>query len=116
MEVVIRNQALEKVLTEALSAYCERYPEHWAALVSLVKEEQSTLVKPSGVSADGSMLTFCKLPEHLYSAIKYVCRKHCGIEDVFRDPETYYLICKLASDLHIKKRPDRRLHIKIDLK
>jgi hypothetical protein len=114
VEVVVKNQALEKVLSESLSAYCERYPEHWEALISLVKDEAESLVKPSGLSADGTLLTYCKLPAHLYAAIKYVCRKHCGIEDVWRDQLTYQLICRIASDLHIKKRPSKRLYLKLD--
>lgn len=112
MELVIKNQALEKAFAECLSAYAERYPEHWAALLKIVQEEAQNLIKPSGMSYDGSLLTYCKIPEHLYSAMKFVLRKHCGIDDVWRDPKHYQLLCKVATDLHIKKRPQKRLYIK----
>lgn len=112
MHFVIKDQALEYVFAECLSAYAERYPDHWAALLNIVEEESKNLVKPSGMSRDGHLLTYCKIPEHLYSAMKHVVRKSCGIDDVWRDPKHYQLLCKVATDLHIKKRPQKRLYIK----
>lgn len=111
MEVLVKNQALERAFEEAMTAYCDRYPEAYDALLALIRQEEATLVRPSGFSAEGNFLTLGKMPEHLYSAIKQVFRKHLGIDDVWRDPENMYLFYKVCKSLKLKTHKTKRFRV-----
>lgn len=105
MEILMRNQAIINFLKEVADAYRACFPYKYQQFLDIIAAESANLIKPSGMSADGSMLSYMKLPEHIYTFIKHAALKHLGIDDFFRDPENYHLLVKCWPDAKMKTKP-----------
>lgn len=111
MEIVIKNQAIERDLATIVNWYYTKYPESAASFDSYVSEESSRLIKPTAMTTDGHMLNFAKLPAPLYSIIKRAFSMVHGIDDFFRDQSNYYLLCKVWQTARIKRIPTKLLTV-----
>ena len=124
MEILVKNAAVTKVLQEIGDAYAANYPHDYARFIAAVKEESTKLLKPTGMSADGHLMNFMKIPcatnkqgarISLYAFIRKQIAKRCGIDDFFRDRKNYYLLCQVWRDAYVKKTPTHMLKVAEDI-
>jgi len=120
MEVLIKNAALESLLEAIGEEYRRVCPGEYEKFIRYVQEESKVLVKPTGMSADGSFMNMMKLPiirtkdgrvGNMYSFIKHQVEKRCGIPDFFADRKNYQLLCKVWKDAYVRKQKTTRLDL-----
>lgn len=120
MEILVRNQAVINILNQIADVIHSHYPDDYEAFIKYVILESQHLVKPSGLSPEGHIMNFMKIPcvtnkagekINLYGAIKRLMRKYCGIEDFFSDRKNYELLCQTWKDAYVKKRPTRHIEV-----
>lgn len=112
MDFHIKNNAVTKILEEIADAYRTLFPQKYEDFLKLIQEEKARLIKPTALSEDGTMLSLCKIPTEIYSFVKWQMRKRCDIHDFFHDRRNYYLLCKVWSDLRIKRRESASMSTK----
>lgn len=113
MEIIIKNASIIKFIEEVAAAYAEFWPTEYARFKEIVAAESANLIKPSAMSRDGTLLNFCKLPANLYAFIRIQARRRLGLDDFFRDPDNYRLLCKTWPDLRIQRAATQRLQAKL---
>jgi len=101
----VKRQAIEKFLEEVAAAWQEQYPKQYEAFCRLVELESAHLIKPSGMTAGGHFLDYCKIPQDLYSFIKWQASKRLGIDDFFREKRNYQLLVRIWPRAKIKTHP-----------
>lgn len=112
MEILIKNKALETVLEDIGEAFRALCPDDYERFIAAVKRESEMLLKPSGMSQEGTMINLMKIPiatnsrgekKSLYTFIKWQVQQSCGIDDFFRDRKNYQLLCRVWADAHVRK-------------
>lgn len=95
MEIVIKGQALEQLLTACVKEFYSQCPELASICEEHVKDQGVLLKKSSGMSPEGTLKIYAAFPAWLYAFIKKQAHKRLGIDDVWRDPENYRLLTKI---------------------
>lgn len=111
-EILIKDQALTRTIEEIADAYRAVRPSEYAAFCRLIDEDSRSLLKPTGMSSEGTLLDLFRLPASLYSFIKQQMRKRHGIHDFFAFPENYRLLMKVWSSCALKRKPTQMLHLR----
>ena len=109
MEFHVKHAAETAILEEIAEAFRDLYPAWYETFLTVIREEEQHLVKQTGLSKEGTMMTFCKIPGPIFSFIKIQMRKHGISDDWFRDEANYRLLCKVWSDIRVKNKPTSRL-------
>jgi len=118
VQILTKGRALTDTITEIGEAYRACYPTDYAAFIKLIKDESGVLTRPTGMSDDGTMMNFMKIPMatnslgeriNLYSFIKQQMRKLHGIDDFFADRNNYYLLRDIWRDAQIRRQKPARL-------
>jgi len=112
LQIIIKNQALERTLEEIADAYRTLCPSEYASFMALVKEESGALLKPSGMSKEGHLLDLARFPGIIYPFTKMAMRKYHGIADFFADKKNYRLALKVWSDLALKRKATQIFRVK----
>lgn len=105
MEFYFKGNSIERFLLECIEAYHELLPKQASKFAKYVKQESAVLAKPSGMSKDGCMLNFCKMPPHFYPFVKQQAAKRLGIEDFWKNPKHYRLMVRLWKTAAVKRTP-----------
>lgn len=111
IQIHVKDAAVTAILEEIASAYADLYPQEYEEFIACCREEEQTLLKPTGMSTDGTMMTFCKIPSTIYSFIKHQMRKRCGIPDFFKEESNYRLVTKIWSTCAIRHKRTARLEV-----
>lgn len=112
MDFHIKNAAAVKVLEEIAEAYHALFPQKYEEFRRMVRDEEARLIRHTALSEEGTMLSLCKIPEEIYAFVKWQMRKRCNIDDFFRWRNNYYLLCKVWSDLRIRRRDTATMSLK----
>lgn len=117
---IIKNKSLETVIEDIGEAFRALCPQDYEDFIAYVKTESEILLKPSGMSHEGTMLNLMKIPcgtnsrgekKNLYGFIKEQMWKRAHIDDFFRDRENYRLLCKVWRDAEVKRKPTKIFRI-----
>jgi len=70
MQIIVKNKALDEWLQNVALAWRAKFPQRAAMYEVLLKERASTLVNPSGMSADGTLKYTAEVPQELFHVIE----------------------------------------------
>lgn len=111
-EIIIKNAALERTLSEIADAYRACCPSEYTAFLALVNTASASQKQSSGMSDEGHFMDLMRFPGTLYPFIKHQMRKRHGIDDFFRDKANYRLVMKVWSDLKLKHKATSIFRVK----
>ena len=111
LSIHIKDRAVDQILEETIAAFYEYLPDTAKLFEDEVRASSASLVDPTGVSADGTMLSYCKIPSVLWSFLKWQGRKRLGVQDFFKDKHNFDRLCKIWRACAVKRRPS--LHVKV---
>lgn len=113
MEILIKHKAIEDTLKEIADLWHEHFPKECELMARIVDEESKNLIKSSGLSEGGTLLTYCKLTPRLYAFIKRTMRRLYGIDEFFSDERNYRLLVRVWSDLKVRTKPTQYFHVPV---
>lgn len=112
MEILIKDKTVIRILEEIGEAFHALCPHDYDRFIKYVKDESQRLLKPSGMSEEGTMINLMKIPvgynsrgeaRSLYAFIKQEMARAGVSDDFFRDRKNYQLLCRVWADAHVKK-------------
>lgn len=112
MQIIIKNQALERTLEEIADAYRTMCPSEYVSFMALVNEASGALTKSSGMSKEGHLMDLARFPGIIYPFTKQVMRKYHGIPDFFSDLKNYRLALKVWSELQTRRKATQIFRVK----
>lgn len=115
MQVVIKNASLERFLSEVADAFCSEWPAYAEEVTKFVQEEQSRLIKQTGMSQDGTLMTLGHMPAEIYSFVKRQAFKRLNIEDFWADYDNYRLFFKVWTNCAVRRKRTPMLQVRSDL-
>jgi hypothetical protein len=111
MEILFKNKAVEDVMEEIVKQFVALRPHEAKAMQEYIVGESAHLHTSSGMSKDGTMRNYCKMPKLLYSFIVQQMRKRCGIPNFFASSSDYRLFLKIWSNAKMKTKKKAFLDI-----
>ena len=113
MEILMKDRVIDRLLEETVAAFYELCPETARIFEDQIREESASLVSPSGLSKDGTLLSYCKLPQLLWAFLKFQGKKRLGTHDFFRDKSNFDRLVKVWRACAIKRRPTQQFQVKL---
>ena len=101
----MKGQALETTLKEIADLWHEFFPNECETIARVVEEESKNLVRPCGLSRNGTMMSFAKITPKLYAFVKRTMRRRHGIPEFFSDEANYRLLLKCWPTLAVRHKP-----------
>ena len=113
MQILIKDRAIDSILEQTVDAFYELAPDTAHLFEAHVREVSAARVNPSGISADGTVMSYCKIPSVLWAFLKWQGRKRLGTNDFFRDKTNFDRLCKVWRACAIKRRPTTLYQVKV---